>query len=131
MEAPFHQFSSKGSVNGIYGNVDMNYYYGAVEVEPEPVPTPPIDIDINISIDELSIQIIKGDWGNGDERKAKLKEAGHNYNKTQIHVNKLLTMAKNVIAGKYGNGEERKTKLEAKGYDYDTVQAIVNLQSDY
>lgn len=32
----YHQYSSSGSVSGIYGNVDMNIYYGGESVKPLP-----------------------------------------------------------------------------------------------
>ena len=88
------------------------------------------------SIDELADEVIDGKWGNGNDRKNRLEEAGYNYDKIQDRVNEILSkqsekksvteVAKDVINGKYGNGEARAKKLEAEGYDYDTVQAKVN-----
>lgn len=42
------------------------------------------------SIDELAREVIKGAWGNGDERRRRLTEAGYDYNAVQKRVNELL-----------------------------------------
>lgn len=86
------------------------------------------------SITELAEEVIAGKWGNGDERKTNLTNAGYNYTTVQNEVNAILNqnkksvteIAKEVIAGKWGNGEERKSKLANAGYDYNTVQTEVN-----
>ncbi|MBQ1900870.1 MAG: hypothetical protein II153_08150, partial [Erysipelotrichaceae bacterium] len=84
--------------------------------------------------EELAKEVIQGKWGNGQERKDKLTEAGYDYSEVQGKVNELLAsakkdieeVAKEVIRGKWGNGQERKDKLTAAGYDYSAVQAKVN-----
>ncbi len=42
------------------------------------------------SVDELAKEVIRGDWGNGEERKKKLTEAGYDYSAVQKRVNELL-----------------------------------------
>ncbi|HCU2976128.1 glucosaminidase domain-containing protein [Clostridioides difficile] len=42
------------------------------------------------SIDELAKEVIRGDWGNGTERKEKLTAAGHDYAAIQKRVNEML-----------------------------------------
>lgn len=42
------------------------------------------------SIDEIAKEVIKGDWGNGTDRKARLTAAGYDYAAIQHRVNKLL-----------------------------------------
>ena len=90
------------------------------------------------SITTIAKEVLNGKWGNGDERKKKLKAAGYDYNKVQAKVNELLeekkapakksnqAIAKEVIAGKWGNGDERKKKLKAAGYDPAAIQKLVN-----
>ena len=97
------------------------------------------------SIEDLAKEVIRGDWGNGQERKDKLAAAGYDYDKVQDKVNEILyggttttaaplsatkksveEIAKEVIRGNWGNGQERKDKLAAAGYNYDEVQAKVN-----
>ena len=84
----------------------------------------------------IAKEVIRGLWGNGDERKQKLTKAGYNYNTIQGIVNQMLapkpskksneTIAKEVIKGLWGNGDERKQKLTKAGYNYNTIQGIVN-----
>ena len=42
------------------------------------------------SIDEIAKEVINGKWGNGDERKKRLTEAGYNHDEVQKKVNALL-----------------------------------------
>ena len=79
--------------------------------------------------------MLKGVWGNGEERKNALESAGYNYNKVQNAVNVLLSesaagalteIAEAVIDGKYGNGQERVDCLKTAGYDPVAVQRKVN-----
>ena len=123
------QYSSSGKVDGTSGNVDMNYLYNEsiiknTDNKPE-----------NKTIDELAQEVINGKWGNGEDRKKKLEEAGYDYNKVQDKVNEILDktikksineIAQEVIDGKWGNGTERKNKLEKAGYNYNDVQNKVN-----
>ena len=120
------QYTSKGKVDGISGNVDMNYFYGELEEN--------ISTDTK-SIDELAQEVIDGKWGDGEDRKRRLEEDGYDYDAVQDRVNEILykdnkksvtEIAQEVINGEWGNGDERKKKLEAEGYDYDEVQEKVN-----
>lgn len=42
------------------------------------------------SIDEIAKEVIRGEWGNGQERKDRLTKAGYDYNAVQKRVNELL-----------------------------------------
>ena len=42
------------------------------------------------SIDTLAHEVIRGDWGNGQDRKNRLERAGYDYNAVQRRVNELL-----------------------------------------
>ena len=68
------QYTSKGKVAGINGDVDMNYYYG----------------ESGKTVYELAKEVIAGKWGNGVTRKRKLTEAGYDYATVQKKVNELL-----------------------------------------
>lgn len=41
-------------------------------------------------IDEIAKEVIRGDWGNGEDRKRRLTAAGYDYNTVQKRVNELL-----------------------------------------
>jgi N-acetylmuramoyl-L-alanine amidase len=88
---------------------------------------------------EVAKEVIAGKWGNGEERKQRLTEAGYNYSEVQSIVNELVKtpaaapkkksneeIAQEVIQGKWGNGAERKQRLAAAGYNYAAIQKIVN-----
>lgn len=92
------------------------------------------------SNEEVAREVIRGDWGNGDERKRRLSEAGYDYSSVQSIVNQILSgnapkptpkkineeLANEVINGNWGNGDERKRRLTEAGYDYSAIQSIVN-----
>ena len=123
------QYSSSGKVDGISGNVDMNYLYNENIIKNTDNNGPE-----DKTIDELAQEVIDGKWGNGEDRRKRLEEAGYDYDKVQDKVNSILsipkksieTLAREVIEGKWGNGTERKNKLEKAGYDYNKVQDKVN-----
>ena len=81
----------------------------------------------------LAKEVIQGLWGNGEERKKRLTDAGYDYVAVQSKVNEMLSskksidaIAKEVIRGDWGNGQDRKNKLTNAGYDYISVQKRVN-----
>lgn len=43
------------------------------------------------SIHEIALEVINGDWGNGDERRVRLTNAGYNYDEVQAEVNDILS----------------------------------------
>lgn len=124
------QYSWSGRINGISGDVDMNYLYDeSLFYADEKKPTK------KKSVDELAKEVIAGKWGAGEERKKRLTDAGYDYYAVQNRVNEIMgvklkktvdQLAKEVIAGKWGAGEERKKKLTDAGYDYYAVQSKVN-----
>lgn len=125
----YWQYTSSGQVEGISGNVDLNYCYDDISINVENVEKP---VENRKSNEELAEEVIKGLWGNGQERKNKLTNAGYNYNEVQNIVNKKLNkksneqIANEVIKGLWGNNPQRKQKLIQAGYDYNAIQKIVN-----
>jgi hypothetical protein len=155
VKCAFHQWSEKGRVNGIKGNVDMDYYYGGADAPAKEPMTPE-------EIDKVAKEVLDGKYGNGNDRVKALTEAGYDYKAVQYRVNELIEenvekviaplkpvepeptpvtppeapkptpkftteeMVQKVINGEYGNGDERKQKLEAEGYDYRKIQNAVN-----
>lgn len=90
------------------------------------------------SNETIANEVIAGAWGNGDDRKNRLKAAGYDPAAIQAIVNQKVSqpaptpkpsndvIAQQVINGAWGNGEDRKRRLQAAGYDYAAIQAIVN-----
>ena len=75
------------------------------------------------TIDDLVMETILGEYGNGEDRKRML---GANYQKVQNRINELYVIAEEVIDGKWGNGWNREVSLNGAGYPYAIVQRIVN-----
>ena len=121
------QYSSKGSVPGIAGNVDMNHGYkdygNGGDSKPDPAPTPspaPSGTTLN-----LAVAVMQGKYGAGQDRKNAL---GTRYQEVQDFINHIAsastdTLVAEVMQGKYGNGETRKTVLGSK---YKAVQDKIN-----
>ena len=42
------------------------------------------------TVDELAREVIRGEWGNGSERRVRLTQAGYDYNAVQNRVNEIL-----------------------------------------
>ena len=88
------QYTSDGSVNGIGDRVDMNYQVaelgGKAGTSQNGNTTP------KKSNEELANEVIAGKWGNGNDRKTKLTNAGYDYNAVQSIVNQKLGANKTV-----------------------------------
>lgn len=79
------QYSSKGSVAGINGNVDMNVWYGETEAT-----------EGDKSVEDYAKEVIDGKHGNGHEnREASLKAIGcpYEYEEVRAKVNELLSIS--------------------------------------
>ena len=93
-----------------YANSDGNQPYN-----PEPKPSK--------SIDDYVLEVLLGEYGNGEERKQML---GSKYDEVQNRINELYEIAEEVIRGDWGNGWNREQALNGAGYPYEIVQRIVN-----
>lgn len=133
--------STRRNTNGRWGLGSAYTFKGCI-VNPAigkvvaPTPTP----SAKKSVDEVAKEVIRGEWGNGDERYNRLTNAGYNYNEVQAKVNELLNsnkptpaptpsvdildLVRKTIRGDFGNGEARRKSL---GSNYDEVQRQVNL----
>ncbi len=145
------QNTSDWSCSGISGRVDHDYCYvdypkiireagmngfskTVPTVKPTPAPKP-----AKKTVEQIAREVIRGDWGAGEERRKRLTAAGYDYDAVQNKVNEILygtkpqpakksidQIAREVIRGDWGAGEERRKRLTAAGYDYDAVQKRVN-----
>lgn len=80
------QYSSTGKVAGISGNVDMNEMVKDI-IQRENKPQEP---QAKKSIEEIAKEVIQGKWGNGEDRKNRLRQAGYNYTAVQDKVNQIV-----------------------------------------
>lgn len=134
------QYSSRGRLSGYIGNLDMNIAYMDAAAwnkyaNPGSKPSSQPSVPTHKSNEEIAQEVINGAWGDGSDRKNRLKAAGYNYAAIQSIVNAKLSnsakksneeIASEVISGKWGNGTERNNRLKAAGYDYNAIQSLVN-----
>lgn len=81
------QYSSKGKIDGINSNVDMNYCLNCENNEGGSETTG------QMCLTEVARAVIRGEFGNGEERKTRLTNAGYNYIEVQAKVNDLLCIS--------------------------------------
>jgi hypothetical protein len=114
--------------------------FGGGAANPTPVPSTPAPA--KASNETVAQQIIdgQGNWGSGEDRKNRLRDAGYDYATVQSIVNRKLgygtqtvssgvslsAVVDKVLNGDYGNNPDRANRLRAEGYDPNTVQAAVN-----
>lgn len=92
------------------------------------------------SVATVASEVIRGLWGNGDDRFNRLRNAGFDPNSVQAEVNRQLgggapapvgksvdQIAREIIQlNNWGSGQDRINRLRAAGYDPNAVQARVN-----
>lgn len=125
------QYSSSGKVDGISGNVDMNYCYvdyptiiNGEKSKPASTTTKPASATASTTkkptktITQWVDEVLAGKWGSGTERKTAITKAGGNYSAIQAAVNERLSKqtAKEEI-------KNERTYVVKKG---DTLSAIAN-----
>lgn len=126
------QYSWKGQVDGIIASVDMNVMYRDLVGDIRNSKGIKLKSD-----DEIVQEIMKGLWGNGEERKQKLQNAGYEFNRIQSKVNEFVRqnsnkksneeIAKEIVEkGNWGVGQERIDNLTKAGYNAEEIQKIVN-----
>lgn len=133
-------------IAGLWGNGDdrkarlarAGYDYGTIQGIVNRKLSGGSSVPARKSNDTIADEVLKGYWGNGQDRVRRLQAAGYDYNAVQNLVNQKLgggsapsrksneTVAREVVRGDWGNGDERRRRLQAAGYDYNAVQAIVN-----
>ena len=104
--------------NIAYMNANAWAKYANSTDTPQPMPEKP-----EKSIDDLVMETLLGEYGNGEDRKRLL---GDRYEQVQARINELYAIADEVIDGKWGNGWNREQALNGAGYPYSIVQKIVN-----
>ncbi len=131
------QYASTGRLDGWVGNLDLNKAYMDAEqwqryaavngeqVQPVPTTSKPATGVESMDLLDLVAGVFRGDYGDGDSRRAKL---GGRYNAVQSMVNHICSasaeeLARETWAGKYRNGSERKAVL---AHRYDEVMSVIN-----
>lgn len=94
------QYSSTGRVagcNGNNGNVDMNIMYRDLIKEINGNTPKPVE-PAKKSNEEIANEVINGLWGNGEDRKNRLTQAGYDYKAIQAIVNSKLGVNKPIAS---------------------------------
>ncbi|HCC35339.1 MAG TPA: hypothetical protein DEQ02_06770, partial [Ruminococcaceae bacterium] len=94
-DALIHQYGSRGRLGSYSGDIDLNVAFGSREgwqaiakaskINGSGMPAPASGKKSNA---ELAAEVLAGKWGNGAERKARLTQAGYDYDAVQAIVNK-------------------------------------------
>lgn len=122
---------SNGKITVIEGNcgnkvarrtiaVNGRYIRGFVTPKYEKIKT---DDSALKSIDEITKEVLLGEWGTGSKRKQALINSGYDYDAVQKRVNEVVKLTNETLDNKYGTGKERVKKL---GDNYDIVQWNIN-----
>lgn len=85
--------SSAGTLDRDIANMDAAAWrkYAAVNGEAKPTPAPaPTPQPSKKTNEQIADEVIAGKWGNGADRKARLEQAGYDYNAIQAIVNNKL-----------------------------------------
>ena len=80
-----HRWFAKKACPGDYIYSRLGQIASEVNAKLNPVSTTP-----KKSVEEIAKEVIKGLWGNGQDRKTRLTKAGYDYNEVQKKVNELL-----------------------------------------
>ena len=129
------QWTSTGRLSGYNGNLDCNVFYGdgttwdkyagksGTASKPAPAPA---QAPARKSNEVIAQEVINGAWGNGEDRKKRLTDAGYNYTVVQAIVNKKMAAEKkpasvyytvkrgdtlSAIASKYGTTYQQLAKI--------------------
>lgn len=134
-------------IAGLWGNGDdrkarlesAGYSYSAVQAEVNRLLGGGSSKPSLKPVSTVAKEVLQGLWGNGEDRKKRLQNAGYDYNAVQNEVNKLCggssinqaevdRVARLVIRGDFGNGTNRRNALVQRyGTAFaDAVQNRVN-----
>jgi GH25 family lysozyme M1 (1,4-beta-N-acetylmuramidase) len=123
------QYGDTGRVNGIAGNVDMDYCYkdfpsiikaSGLNGFPKD-DTSTSQPTITKSVEEIAKEVLSAQWGNGDERKKRLTEAGYDYAAVQEAVNALLNQNDNTTIEPVAQKTDEKKQIKVT-IDFDDHQ---------
>lgn len=130
------QYTSRGRISGYDADIDMNYFYGDKDAWLKYAnASRETSQPIKKTIEEVAKDVIKGFYGNGQERRNRLSADGYDPNEVQNKVNEILKannrktveeVAREVIALKWGVGQDRYNRLTNAGYNASEIQNKVN-----
>ena len=117
------QYTSTGRLSGYNGNLDLNYFSRDKNAWDKYAGGSPVitgqtgqntSTSNKKSIDQLADEVIAGNWGNGEDRKNRLSQAGYNYDQVQAKVNEKLGLHKSTIEYYTVKSGDNLTKIASK-----------------
>jgi hypothetical protein len=78
-----------GKATGIHLHLGLKYLNNDTYVDPHNYDYKEETVKPTKSVEEVAKEVIAGKWGNGEERKTKLRAAGYSYTEVQNKVNEL------------------------------------------
>ena len=96
--------------------------------EPEPQPVEP-----QKSVDELAQEVIAGKWGNGEDRKNNLENAGYDYGAIQNRVNEMLSAQETIEEIRVGDKVKVLNATQYNGQPFKTwydVYDVIEVAGD-
>ena len=124
LECDIWQYSDKGNVEGINTNsTDLDIMYSnLIGSNQEPNSS-------NLkSIEEVAQEVINGVWGNGEDRKIRLTNAGYNYNEIQAKVNSILA-SNSVVTYTVKSGDTLSSIASKYGTTYQKLAQYNNISN--
>ena len=130
-----HQYTSRGRLNGYDGDLDLNIAYmdrdawkkyASPQNASVSTQSPPQTHQENI--ETIVSEVLSGRWGNGEDRKRRLLDAGYDYDEIQKRVNYSLGYTNQTIhvvrAGETLSGIAQKY-----GTSWKNLQSLNNIQN--
>ena len=78
------------------------------------------------SIDDIAREVIAGKWGNGEDRKARIRGAGYSYTQVQNRVNEILNGGNNQIIYTVKSGDCLSVIADKYGVSVDSICKLNN-----
>ncbi len=121
--------SSAGALDLNIANMDKTAWrkYAAVNGEAKPTPQPtPTPTPAKKTNEQIADEVIDGKWGNGADRKQRLKAAGYDYNAIQTIVNSKLA---SVVRYSVRRGDTLSSIAARYGTTWQKIAADNNLKN--
>lgn len=126
LDCDIWQYTDKGVVSGITANtVDLNIMYNNMIGNQ----STNNGQQTTKSITEIAQEVINGKWGNGNDRKTRLTNAGYNYNEVQSKVNELLGSSNNVTTYTVKSGDTLSGIASKYGTTYQKLAEYNNISN--
>lgn len=124
LECDIWQYSDKGNVEGINTNsTDLDIMYSDLIGSNQEQ-----NLSNLKSISEIVQEVVNGVWGNGEDRKSRLTNAGYNYNEVQEKVNSILA-SNSIVTYTVKSGDTLSSIASKYGTTYQKLAEYNNISN--